>query len=249
MTYKEWRKELENDKMSKMEPPLWTGSGYRALIHTDGNVGACKTFGELKTYWAENYNVTIQDTVKKLHFESVKLACAGIEAVLKEFAPAGRHLKEFDVLNAGIMTTTRFKGKINFNPEYFSDGEKSANAIAAGVEGGFYPKNMATAGAGAHEMGHIIEDWLTKKYGGSAADVQSRIFPEKWILEAYAKVIQTFQKKEFKSLKQLQKEIAEYATKNPSECLATAISDYFTNKDKAELLSRFIWQRLKEELN
>ena len=98
-------------------------------------------------------------------------------------------------------------------------------------------------------MGHIVEDWLIEKYGGSAQDVKSRAFPEKWILEAYAKATQTFHNKEFMTLEQLKEEIGKYATKNPSECLATAISDYFTNGERASLLSRFIWQRLKEELN
>ncbi len=189
------------------------------------------------------------DAVVKLHFGSVKAACTGIESVIKEFPSAGMHLRELNVLDGGLMSTSSGYSRINFDPKYFSSEEKIGAAITAGVESGFYPKNMTIAGAGAHEMGHIVEDWLIEKYGGSAADVKSRIFPEKWILEAYAKVLQTFQKKEFKPLKQLQKEIGKYALKNPSECLATAGSDYFTNKDKAALLSRFIWQRLKEELD
>ena len=242
------RKEPNKPAVDALTVPSLS-SRVKGIISPPFSLDACKTFEEFKLYWAENYNVKVSEELSKLHFKSVQTAAAGVEAVLKEFPPAGRYLKELTTLEAGIMTTTRFYGKINFNPRYFLAEDKIAGVIVAGVENGFYPKNMTISGAGAHEMGHIIEDWLIDKCGGSAQDVKSRAFPEKWILEAYAKAIQTFQKKEFRTLEQLKEEIGKYAIKNPSECLATALSDYFMNGEQAALLSRTIWQRLKEELS
>ena len=190
----------------------------------------------------------VDDAIGKLHFDSVRQALAGVEAVLKEFPPAMRYLKEFGLLNESIMTTERGNGKINFNPEYFNNVEKLTATLAAGVRSGFYPKNMTIFGAGAHEAGHIVEDWLLAKYG--VDNVSSRIVPQKVVLEAYMEVMRRLARAgEFKSLQQLKIEIAGYAIKNDSECMALGISDYETNEISSANLSIEIWRRLKKELS
>ena len=215
------------------------------IVSPPFSLGACKTFEEFKIYWAENYNVKVSNEISKLHFESVQTATAGIEAVLKEFLPAGRYLKEIGTYPEGIMTTFRGLGKINFNPEYFTDEKKLTAAILTGVETGFYPKNMTALGVGAHEAGHITEDWLIKKF--HSVHTEYRPIPRRLVREAYQKAQLTAEGKG-KSLEVLAKEIANYANENPSECLASAVSDYMTNGAGAKILSRMIWQRLKEEL-
>ena len=53
-----------------------------------------------------------------------------------------------------------------------------------------------------------------------------------------------------KSIYRLKREISIYATDPKiSECLADGVTDYLTNKSNAAVLSREIWQRLKEELS
>ena len=175
---------------------------------------------------------------------------SGVEAVLGEFPSAGFHLKEFNVLrNSAVMSTARFSGRINFNPEYFSNAGKLAATIEAGVKSRLYPKNMSVFGAGAHEAGHIVEDWLITKYGGTAADVSSRVFPEKWVREAYIQAMKTFNSiEEFKTLPQLRESVSRNARRlNFCECLADAIADYIINTNQAALLSREIWLRIKKE--
>ncbi len=202
----------------------------------------------MKTYWADNYNVKVDDTIEKLHFKSVCEVMSGVEKILKAFPSSTRYLKEFSLLEKGLMSTIRQKVIINFNPQYFIDAENVISTISAGIQNGFYPKNMTLEGVGAHEAGHILEDWLIAKQGGTAEDVKSRIFAENLIKSAYVNLMQTFQTvKEFKTLNQLRKEIANYATKNMSECLATAVSDYIINQNQAAILSKAIWVKLKEE--
>ena len=103
-------------------------------ITLPNNAGTYKNFDELKLYWAENYNVKVNDEIAKLHFDSVREALSGVEAVLKEFPPAGLYLKEIGLReDDSLMTTSRFKGKINFNPKYFTDEKKLAAIIEAGI--------------------------------------------------------------------------------------------------------------------
>jgi len=208
-------------------------------------VGKCKTFDELKMYWAENYNVKVDDSIAKLHFGSVQAAMNGVEAVLKEFPPAMRFLKEFSVLPKGLMTTSRGRGIINFDPESFSDERKLLVTLASGVKSGIYVKNMTVAGVGMHEAGHIVEDWLRGKYIENS-NVSLRILPRKFIREASRRARQIFPNK---TIFELVDEISECATKNLSECFADAIVDYMINGQNAARLSQCIWQRLKEELS
>ena len=207
----------------------------------------CRNFEELKTYWSDNYNVKIGDELSKLHFETVRQAMGGIEAVIKEFEPAVAHLKEMRLLEVGLMSTVRGKGVINFNPEYFSDMNRLLDELNAGAKVGYYHKNMSVLSVGAHEAGHILEDWLIAK-SGDAKDVSLRIVPRKIVREAYKHAIQTVAGKG-KTIGELKNQICTHALKeNNSECLADAISDYITNGSNAALISIEIWRTLKGEM-
>ena len=139
----------------------------------------------------------------------------------------------------------RGHGKIYFNPEIFSSAEKVTAEIVEGAKKGYYPKNMTAIGVGAHEAGHIVEDWLIKKF--NSVHTEYRPTPRRLIHEAYQNAILTPDGKG-KSLDALKKDVAKYALENPSECLASAVSDYIINAENAAILSRMIWQRLKDEI-
>ena len=218
------------------------------IISLPNATGACKTFDELKLYWADNYNVKVAPEISKLDFESVRAAMSGVEAVLEEFPEAKKYLREFDVYSCGLMSTWRGHGKIFFNPEIFSSAEKVMSEIESGVESGFYPKNMTAVGVGAHEAGHIVEDWLRKKYAENT-ETKLRILPRKLIRKAYQKAILTLEGKG-KSIQQMKSEISNHAMKKSlSECLSDAVCDYMTNNVQAALLSREIWEVLKGEID
>ena len=145
------------------------------------------------------------------------------------------------------MSTARQKGIINFNPKYFTGGEKIISEISAGVQNGYYPKNMTIEGVGAHEAGHILEDWLIAK-NGAPKDVRLRVASRKIIREAYKRTIQTAEGNG-KTIEELRRQICNHAcTENTSECLADAVSDCIINGLNAKVLSLNIWQIIKEEL-
>lgn len=190
----------------------------------------------------------VADSLKTLRFESVKKVCEGIETVMQNFPPAVSFLNELTVQRSGIdgiMTTTRQRGGISFSPEYFSNEAKMLDAIKAGVKTGYYPPKTGLKGIGAHEAGHIIEDWLMAQYG--IKDVGSRTMARKITCDAYKRAVKTPEGKG-KSVSRLKIGISNYANEGSlSECLAEALSDYITNGKDAAVLSREIWQVLKEE--
>ena len=249
-------REVGEKKPSKPKPQIdllpAAGNGNAAqnnlLNALPKGVGLCKTFDEVKFYWAENYNVKVAAEIGELNFEAVRAAMSGVEAVLEEFPQAGFFLKEFNILAvASVMNTKHFAGIINFNPKYFTSGKKISAEIYAGVASGFYPKNMTVFGAGAHEAGHIVEDWLINKYG-LPKDVTLRTAPTRIITAAYGEVLRS--SGGFKLLGELREEICTHAVKyNMGECLADTIADYKTNGEQAAALSRAAWQELKGELS
>ena len=245
MTYDEWKNRYV-EKQEKLKP-YWNEKSYQTLTRTPSNTENCNTFKELQNYWSDNYDVKIGNELSKLHFETVKDACRGIETVLKEFPPVINFLKELRVLEVGLMSTVRGKGIINFNPEYFIDTNRLIDEFNAGIKVGYYHKNMKALSVGAHEAGHILEDWLIAK-SDAPKDVNLRIVPRKIVCEAYKRAIQTIEG-EGKTIGELKNQICKHAFKeNNSECLADAVSDYITNKLDATLLSLEIWRTLKEEL-
>ena len=218
------------------------------IISLPNATGACKTFDELKLYWADNYNVRVAPEISKLDFESVRAAMSGVEAVLNEFPQAGFFLQEFSVLTEGIMCTRKSHGIIYFNPKYFNDARKLLTVLSNGVKNGYYHKNINPVSVGAHEMAHIIEKWLNEKHGGNLQDLKDRIWTERVIVAAYGESLRELG--EFKTLNQLRKEICKHSfEENFSECLSDAVSDYITNNKLAALLSQKILEELKKELS
>ena len=188
-----------------------------------------------------------------MHFETVRQAMCGIEAVIKEFEPAGKFLQEIDVRRLKVMTTEyggRYIGKpnkINFNPDYF-DKVENLSGMIMDSKTGYHPKNTGIFETGSHEMGHILEDWLTYKYKGTFQELKNRIFARKVVQDAYSRA-KLSEEGRGKNILQMKLEISRYSNENVSECIAEAVSDYIANGENAALLSKEIWKRLKEELN
>ena len=122
-------REEKPDRLLSAPPnkPASTSSGV--LTSPPRFANECKTFDELKTYWAENYNVKVVASVTELNFESVRAALEGVESVLKEFPQAGMNLREIGTLDAGIMCTSNGYRKINFSPKYFTNPARLAKEL------------------------------------------------------------------------------------------------------------------------
>ena len=82
----------------------------------------------------------VVDEIGKLNFEALRATVSCVEAVLEEFPQAKMFFNEFDMFSANLMCNWRGHGKIYFNPGIFSNAEKVASIILAGVESREYPK-------------------------------------------------------------------------------------------------------------
>ena len=73
-------REEKPDRLLSAPPnkPASTSSGV--LTSPPRFANECKTFDELKTYWAENYNVKVAASVTELNFEAVRAALEGISS-------------------------------------------------------------------------------------------------------------------------------------------------------------------------
>lgn len=210
------------------------------------DLSSVTTFEQLAEYFNNNYNVTIDNAVKSLDFESVKEGLQGVEIVMREFPQAKSSLHKIGVRKDGIMNAG-YEGDINFNPFYYTDRKV---AVKASQSTGYHPKGNNTVSTGSHEAGHILEKALIDKDGGSAFGVIA------WSECMYAKsVVKDAQKAAKKTPEgkgkrnyDLMHEISGYANTNASECLAEAVADYTLNGENAAILSREIWKILKGEL-
>lgn len=241
MNYNDWKKVYIDKDITLAQ---WQMS--RTLTTPITSTKNCKSFAELQTFWAENYNVKVADKIGTLHIESVQKAMHGVETVIKEFPNAGRFLTEFDIKDSGVMCAT-YIGNINFNAKYFND-VKNLQCMIQGNTTGFHPKNTGIVETGSHEMGHILERALIDKNGGNVSDWNNCTYAKKIVQEACKSAKKTAAGKG-KLVAQLEEEISEYATRNKSECLAEAVADFIANGKNASVLSREIWKILKRELS
>ena len=214
------------------------------------NIDNVSNFKDLKTYFKNNYNVSVSDEISKLDFKAVKQSSKGIDYVLKEFPQAKSIFKGLDIKNSGVMCAT-YNGTINFNPLYYKDYNTLKENMEQGDTTGFHPKNTGIIECGSHEMGHILERALIEKVYIAENDkilAWSKCEQAKILVSNACKNVKKL--KEGKGLKnnQLISQISMYAEQDKSECLAEAVADYIANKENASILSKEIWKLLKEEL-
>lgn len=111
----------------------------------------------------------------------------------------------------------------------------------------FRPKNTGVFEAGAHEMTHILEDWLAYKHNGTYQELASKKFARQILRNAFT-CAQKLVECRKKDILTMCSEISSYAKKNVSECMAEAVADWFANGEQSAILSKEIWKALKKEL-
>lgn len=231
----------------------------------------CKDFTELQNYWATNYGVQMDNSLKALDFRAVSEATQGIEAVIAEFPKARKYLKMFDDgefavkyganFDDAYMITSPEDSAIAFNKKFFSSFDSLKKDIVRDVKYGHHPKNCDIAGVASHEMGHLLEWAIIIKNNGGADEWNAGIYSEKIVQDA-AKIVQSTPAGKRRTInykgeeklqkiptKQLMGRISGYAKDNYAEALAEAVCDYITNRENAHALSKEIWKILKRELD
>lgn len=219
-----------------------TNAGKSGIIPLE----KCTDFDSVEDYMTKTYSVTVDSSVKKLDFESVKEGIIGIEKVMIEFPQAQGYLNGITTGRSGIMCAS-YGGEIKFNPHYYMTRK---TAVAASQSTGFHPKGNNVISTGSHEMGHILEKALIDKNGagifGSIA--WSDCTYAKAVVKEACSAAKKTAKGKGKLNRALKNEISGYALTDASECMAEAVADYIINGENAAVLSVEIWKILKREL-
>lgn len=250
MTYKQWHKAfVEGDKSDLKE----VKPDDTIKIQEYESVEETQSFEELKNYVETKYNITVDNSVEKLDFQSVREGVQGIEFVIQEFPQATSSFKTIGTAKNGLMCAG-YDGSISFNPSFYQTRKTALfnHGIGEGTSpSGLHPKGNNCLGSGSHESGHILEKALIDKVGGENALGQLS-----WNDCTYAKAVVSDACKQAKKLpeckgmrnSELKGAISQYAKSNDSECLAEAVCDYTLNCEDAAPLSKIIWEILKKEL-
>ena len=208
-------------------------------------IESAKNHSDLKT--ALSYkNITVDNTVDSLDFESVKEGMQGIDNVLQEFPQAQPYLQKISTKDSGIMCA-QYNGTINYNPNVFAT---RSDALAEHPTTKQYIKNNNIVASGAHEAGHVLEIALVEKDSNIVLKKLAWVdcTKAKEVVGEACKTAKKTPEGNGKLNAELKREISGYATQDASECMAEAVSDYITNGNDAAILSKEIWKILKREL-
>ena len=207
---------------------------------TPKTIAETTDFAGLRTYLSDQYGITLEADVDKLHFGTVRESLTGFERLSGEYPEVAKNLKRIGIHNRGIMACTG--ESIVFNPQYYTDAKILPQTIREQVALGYWPKNSTIASIGEHETAHGIEAVLIKmsgKYQWSweQADAWNNCTEAKAIV---SEAVKTVKKTEFgkgKLKAELLQTISGYANENASEAMAEAFADYACNGANASPVS------------
>ena len=205
-----------------------------------------------------------------IDFEGVKEFLMGVE---KAFALFPRFAGRINRISVGevrdkkgeMSAVARFvpskknnrKGtRIILSAAHFTSRELNGTPIIAQVRddltNGYSNGKIATKtleGAGAHEAGHYIQGLLMTKMGFRFFTNETfRVFADEFIklIHKTSTDPSLYGEKRKRSIGSLTKEISQYATEKPSECIAEAVGDVIENGENAKPFSKVIVKAMKE---
>ena len=261
--YEEWLSFLEKGgttaeynelkaKGGKVTAPK-TKAENKAKKETVKSVEDVKDFSGLDKYLQKAYNVTVEDEVKKLNFNTVKSVLTGCESVIRDFPNVAKTLKALVTSKSGVMSCSGSSGKISFNPFYFKDDKKLIEDCKKQSSNRWWIPNATPASIGAHETGHAVE-WLMIQsnkaymYDWQRIEAWNKCTEAKGLVSQACKNIKKTEYGKGKKNFQLISGVSRYAQENASETMAEAFADIYANGDKANPLSLEIMRLTKETL-
>lgn len=233
------------------------GKGGGGAVKHIGALDA-RNLGELSHYMREHFGVRMDRSVSRVDFEVTREMSGGIEAMLGEFPG----LKGSDLRITGRMqggsayAGTTVEGEVLLHPGVMSSPEAVRRAYERDLRSGYHPEGTGTVNIIIHEMGHQIEaELLRRRIPGSSAEAKIKR-NEAWrngtvaselVSKALDRVAPGWHQDGQKAADQIGR-ISRYAASDPSETVAEAISDYYSNRRNAKPLSKELWRLAKEEL-
>ena len=239
--------------MGKGSGGIGRGGGIKHLGSMDA-----QNLGDLSRYMRDNFGVRMDRSVSRVDFEVTREMSSGIEAMLGEFPGiTGSGLRITGRVPGGTAYAgTTVNGEILLHPGVLTSPEAVKRAYERDLRTGYHPEGTGTVNIVIHEMGHQIEaELIRRRIPGNSAEAKTRR-SDAWrngtvaheiVSKALDRAAPGWHQDPQKAADQIGR-ISRYATSDPSETVAEAISDYYSNRRNAKPLSKEIWRIAKEEL-
>ena len=239
--------------MGKGSGGIGRGGGIKHLGALDA-----QNLGDLSRYMRDNFGVRMDRSISRVDFEVAREMSSGIEAMLGEFPGiTGSDLRITGRMPGGsAYAGTTVNGEILLHPGVLTSPEAVQRAYERDLRTGYHPEGTGTVNIVIHEMGHQIEaELLRRRIPGNSVEAKGRR-NEAWrngtvaheiVSKALDRAAPGWRQDPQKAADQIGR-ISGYAASDPSETVAEAISDYYSNRRNAKPLSKEIWQIAKEEL-
>lgn len=202
-----------------------------------------KDFERLEKYFDKKYNISVDESVKNLDFETCKNVLSGVEYMFKDFPDLADNISSVSTSNSGVMCCN---GKtISFNPKYFKDTHDFKELCDKCSEVGFWVKNSSPASVGVHETAHAVESFIIKSNPAYEFEFERTMAwndctEAKKIVSQACKNIKKTPSGKGKKNAEIIRGISQYATDSASETMAEAFADVYANGDNAQELSKEI---------
>ena len=212
-----------------------------------------KDFDELSKYLKDSYDISVDESVTELDFETCKNVLSGMESVFIDFSELSANISKISTNNRGVMCCNG--DVIYFNPKYFKDVSDFKEMCDTCSKQGWWIPSSTPASIGVHETAHAVEKLLINLDTSYTYDFQKILAwndgtESKRIVTAALENIKKTPYGKGKKYKELVEVISRYGATNKSETLAEAFADVYANGENANALSieirRLTLERYKE---
>lgn len=236
LTWDEWKNQNRDKSKGTLKESVKRG---KDVVLND------RRYSELSKKWKENFGIEIDESVKKLNYQSVNKALDSLEKMITEYPGISEYVKRISTSSKGAMVFRASKNDICLNPAYFSNSKSYDNLIKRQVQLGYWMNGTSIESDMVHESAHVLEFMLLNKNNDYKTTLQKEnawnecYEAEKIVIEAFnnLKLSGTIKGER---LNDLISGISRYATESYSETLAEAFSDCYLNGSKANEISKEI---------
>lgn len=221
-----------------------------------------KQFALLKAQLAR-YGITLDDSLRdNLDFKGIRDSIYGMEAVLKEFPGAAKYLQgaglQADTMDEGAYAAaSSMTNNVYLGNGLYMDYGAIEKLMKNDTSHNWHPAGSTAQSVAMHETGHLISYAVARKMGGNLSTQESKNEAMGRIVENAMRTpqVQAFMKRKGYGKAQARRSISDYAgtsyrngSPNYNETIAEAVSDYMSNRGRANPLSQAIVREMKRQL-
>ncbi len=217
-------------------------------------------FNALNAQLQRNYGLTLDESLRdRVDFKGIRDSIYGVESVLREFPGAaqylaGMRLEASDVDPNAYAAASSYSNKVMLGSGMYMDYDTVRLLMQNDVEHGWHPKGSSAISVAQHEMGHMVSYAAARRLGMDISTQESKNLAMKTIVDrAMANpAVSNWMKTNKLTNRTARKSISDYANvsyrngaPNYNETIAEAVSDYMSNRSRANVFSRAIVRELK----